>query len=114
MRSEKIFRSNNLFEKACFLVSILLLIDNEKFKNELEQKLFEKNNNQRLITIIFNSINNKFLQNKKLKFKDRRSHKKASECINEESLYNKGKKFISNSDECSIIHFLTKNSSNSE
>ena len=114
MRSEKIYRSNNLFEKACFLVSILLLIDNDKFRTELEQKLF-KEDNKGLISTIFQSLNNKkFLQNKKLNFKDRRSHKKASECIDEESLYNNGKKFISNSDECSIIHFLTKNSSNSE
>ena len=111
MRNEKKFRSSNLFEKACFLVSILLLIENEIFRSELEQKLF-KEDNKGLISAIFNSINNeKFLQNKNLKFKDKRSHKRASECINEESLYNNGKKYISNSDECSIINFITSSNS---
>ena len=102
MRPEEKARVSNIFEKACFLVSILLAIKNDKFYIQLLNRLFEEN---KIFIEIYKSINKvKFFYNKT---KNTKSHKKASECIDEESLYKNGKKFINYSNECSIINFQT-------
>lgn len=107
MRYEFKHRKSNLLEKAHFLVSILLLIDNEKFTDELEKKLKSSNNNIfKDINILYGSINKlKLKQNKKRPFKEKRGLKIAGQCLYVESLYNNNK---SDDNECSIINFVNK------
>ena len=90
-----------------FFSIYIISYKNDKFYIQLLNRLFEED---KIYIEIYESINKvKFFYNKT---KNTKSHKRASECINEEHLYKNSKKYLNNLNECSIINFIT--SSNSE
>lgn len=117
MRLEKKPRKNCNFEKACFLSSIFLLINNFNHTRNI-MNYIDQNSNE---SFILNYINLKKLSEKKYTkskfskglslnpFKDRRSHKSASECVFEEEIYKNGKYYnnFNNNYNTSVINLIT-------
>lgn len=83
MRTEYMPLSSNTYEKACFLSSILLVLGNGEFVNNIRNNLINKikiNYSNIYNILILKNINNYI--NKSLNF--RKKHRTASECV----LYN--------------------------